>query len=86
MAGIAMTAAEKARVFLAARDTRDLIHDLEMSGIMFDSNPAKFEHMPTVRGWILDELERRNPEAFNAWLEQDYPEDLDLLKFFFPAK
>lgn len=24
---------------------------------------------PTVRGWLMDELEARNPEAFDAWLE-----------------
>lgn len=25
----------------------------------------------TVRGWIMDELEFRDPEAFNAWLDSD---------------
>lgn len=24
--------------------------------------------IPTVRGWIMDEMERRNPQAFEAWL------------------
>lgn len=25
-------------------------------------------HIPTVRGWLMDEIERRNPEGFDAWL------------------
>lgn len=29
------------------------------------------KEIPTVRGWIMDELERRNPDAFLAWLEGD---------------
>lgn len=37
--------------------------------------------IPTVRGWLMDELESRNPEAFNAWLDQDEPEDADLKWF-----
>ena len=24
---------------------------------------------PTVRGWIMDALEARNPEAFDKWLD-----------------
>ena len=38
--------------------------------------------MPTVRGWLMDELERRNPEGFNAWLEHEPAlEDKDLRKY-----
>lgn len=37
--------------------------------------------IPTVRGWLMDELESRNPEAFNAWIDQDEPYDEDLRKF-----
>lgn len=37
----------------------------------------------TVRGWLMDELERRNPEKFLEWLET---EDIELMdspsKFF----
>jgi hypothetical protein len=29
------------------------------------------KEMPTVRGWMMDEMERRNPEAFEAWLNGD---------------
>lgn len=34
-----------------------------------------------VRGWLMDEIERRNPEGFDAWLDQDTPEDADLRRF-----
>lgn len=34
-----------------------------------------------VRGWIMDELERRHPTGFSAWLEQDAPRDEDLRRF-----
>ena len=31
-----------------------------------------------TRGWIMDELEKRNPSAFNAWLDSESPEDSTL--------
>lgn len=34
-----------------------------------------------VRGWIMDELERRNPDGFTAWLDQDETRDEDLRRF-----
>lgn len=37
--------------------------------------------MPTLRGWLMDEIERRNSSGFNAWLDQDAPEDKDLRRF-----
>ena len=36
---------------------------------------------PTVRGWLIDEIERRNPDGFDAWLDQDSPEDQDLRRY-----
>jgi hypothetical protein len=24
--------------------------------------------VPTIRGWMMDEMERRNPKAFDAWM------------------
>ena len=35
-----------------------------------------------TRGWIMDELEKRNPIAFNAWLDSESPEDSDLRRYF----
>ena len=41
----------------------------------------KGPHVPTVRGWLMDEIERRNPDGFDAWLDQDSPEDQDLRRY-----
>jgi len=35
----------------------------------------------TVRGWLMDEIAQRNPDGFDAWLDQDAPEDQDLRHF-----
>ena len=35
----------------------------------------------TVRGWLMDEIERRNPEGFTAWLDQEVPRDQDLRRY-----
>ena len=53
----------------------DLLDEWELTSSIND--PA----IPTVRGWLMDELESRNPEAFNAWLDQDEPYDEDLREF-----
>ena len=37
--------------------------------------------IPIVRGWIMDEIEHRNPSGFNAWIDQPIPEDADLRRF-----
>ena len=38
------------------------------------------EHVPTVRGWLMDEVESRNPEGFDKWLDGD-AEDANLGKY-----
>ena len=58
------------------KTTAQLIEIFIMSGHV--NNP----YMPTVRGWIMDELEARNHEAFDAWLESETCEDTDLYKYF----
>jgi len=48
---------------LYARVTLDtLIESFEATDSMH--NPE----IPTVRGWMMDEMERRNPEAFETWM------------------
>lgn len=37
--------------------------------------------LATVRGWLMDEIERRAQVGFNEWLEQDAPDDKDLRTF-----
>lgn len=71
-----MTPTEKAKSLLQQRTTQDLISDFILTGQMTGNN------IPTVRGWIMDELEARNCSAFSAWLDQDVPTDESLLLFF----
>lgn len=53
----------------------DLLDEWELTSKINDPEIA------TVRGWLMDEFESRNPEAFNAWLDQDEPYDEDLREF-----
>lgn len=65
-----MTNAEiKARSRLANRTIEQLILDWELTEAL-----PMFPELPTVRGWIMDEFERRDQKAFDAWSED---EDLD---------
>lgn len=61
---------------LSKSSTEHLITLFILTGMIEDPD------IPTVRGWIMIELEDRDPEAFNAWLDQEAPEDEDLKKFF----
>ena len=45
------------------------------------TDTLKGPQVPTVRGWLMDEIERRNPDGFDAWLGQDAPEDQDLRRY-----
>lgn len=59
-----MTNAEKrARNMIKGMGTRNLILQFEMTEKMNDEN------IPTVRGWLMDELEKRDPEAFDKWID-----------------
>lgn len=71
-----MTKTEKqARELLSNATLADLLEEWELT-----SN-IRTPEIAMVRGWLMDELESRNPEAFNAWLDQDEPEDTDLKWF-----
>lgn len=59
-----MSNAEKrARAMIAAQSTRRLIEQFELTELVRD------EHIPTVRGWLMDELKRRDPVAYDAWID-----------------
>lgn len=71
-----MTKQEKAaREMLANSTLGDLLDEWELTSNINDPEIA------TVRGWLMDELESRNPEAFNTWLDQDAPEDNQLREY-----
>lgn len=61
-----MTSAEmKARKLIAARNIENLIADFEAT----ETN--KDPHIYIARGWIMDELQKRDAEAFDAWIESE---------------
>lgn len=35
----------------------------------------------SVRIWLLDEIEKRNPKGFDKWLDLEEPEDKELRKY-----
>lgn len=70
----------EARQYLAGQTTADLIDEFELTS--HTSNPAINLQLATVRGWIMDEIEHRHPEAFEKWLDGD-AEDNTLKYYIF---
>ena len=64
-------AEKKARELISKLSLEQLLDEWELTSVINDS------HIPTVRGWLMDELEKRNPEAFDKWLDS-YTSDEDL--------
>ena len=60
---------QKAIDKLKTRTTGQLIDDFLHTNYL--SDPEIY----TVRGWIMDELERRNPVAYNTWLDLWVPDN-----------
>ena len=59
-------ATRDARTIIASRSTEAFIADFEIT------NAKKLTlELATVRGWIMDELEKRNKAAFEAWIDSD---------------
>ena len=72
-----MTRAEElARKKIAAQSTEQLLDQWELTEHMEGPN------VPTMRGWYMDELEKRFPEQFDRWLEESN-EDGDLCRYIF---
>ena len=61
---------------ITEKTTAQLIEVFIMTGHV--NNP----YIPTVRGWIMDELQARDPEAFDAWLDSETCEDAYLPLYF----
>lgn len=71
-----LTDVEKsARNLISKLKTEQLLEQWEMTTTMTDPGTS------TVRGWLMDELEKRNPEGFDRWLDDDECNDEDLRKF-----
>lgn len=56
----------KVHELIQSRTTYELIADFDAT----DDMPPTPE-LPIVRGWLMDELEKRNPVAFSCWLESN---------------
>lgn len=61
----------RAQALIRTRSTDQLLAVWEMTTNNHDEN------IPMVRGWLMDEIERRYPAAFEAWICGD-TEDSDL--------
>ena len=71
------------RMKVACRKTKDLIRDFILSGIMYDGtrDSQKRIQLAMVRGWMMDELEKRDPDAWESWLDSNLDDD-GLLQYF----
>lgn len=65
----------KAMELIAKQTDKQLIEQW----ILIDSKPMSQE-VATVRGWLMDEIEKRFPEEFDLWMEC-CEEDDDIRKF-----
>ena len=65
----------KATELLKIMTLKQLVEQFELTESMNDKN------IPTVRGWLMDEIESRNPEGFDAWLDSENCCDSELRKY-----
>lgn len=57
----------KARNTIAARSTEQLCYDFAAT----EATAGTSREIAMVRGWLMDELEKRDAEAFDAWMFSD---------------
>lgn len=70
-----MTVPERVKFIIKTASTDDLLDVWEMTTNRNDPN------IPTIRGWLMDEFEKRFPDEFATWLSEDAPQDEDLRKY-----
>lgn len=66
----------EARRLMKMRSTKELVSDF------LATSDKRDPRIPMVRGWIMDELERRNPKAYERWIDSEECRDEDLPKYF----
>ena len=49
---------------------------LELCELFVATNNDKDENIPTIRGWIMDELESRDQSKFNNWIDTENVDDM----------
>lgn len=80
MGNMTKNAEKNARAMLSRLSAEQLIKEFDMT----EDVPISLE-LSMVRGWIMDELEKRNPEAFGKWLDLDYPDNESLRNLYLNA-
>lgn len=78
MGNMTKNAEKNAKDMLSRLSVEQLIKEFDMT----EDIPISLE-LSMVRGWIMDELGKRNPEAFDKWLDLDYPDNKSLKKIVF---
>lgn len=63
---------ETAREKIHSLTTEELMNCWEMT------TDIQAEYISTVRGWLMDEIESRDSEGFNNWLESENCSDEEL--------
>lgn len=66
----------KQQQLLATRTDKELIEGWEHVSALPMS-----EEIPTIRGWYMDEIEKRFPKEYDNWLESETCEDEELRKY-----
>ena len=70
-----MKVEERAKAMISKLSLEELLTQWELTSVINDEN------IPMVRGWLMEELEKRNPDGFNAWLESELAEDSELRNY-----
>lgn len=71
-----MTAPEiRARKIIANLTLEKLLDQWELTAT------TKDENIYIVRGWLMDEFEKRNPEAFDKWIDSEECDDYELRNY-----
>lgn len=66
---------DRAKTMIQLQSTENLLDIWEMT-----TNDNR-DTVPTVRGWLMDEFEARDPEGFAAWINLPSPEDKELRNY-----
>ena len=67
-----MTTAEaKARQMISRRSTEKLVEDYETLDRQINAAGHMTSELIMVNVWICDELEKRNPDAYDAWVDDE---------------
>lgn len=74
---VAELAASKMQKMVSGLSTKQICETYELT------NSDNSEHIPTVRGALMAELELRDPVAFDAWLMTDVVAEMDKPSMFF---